>query len=142
MTDRLPIDPFAGPPPVTLRLQGDLYDGLTWPWPGGMSDTPEWIILGCGHLHSPTKEHIYRQSLGGIGWDLVRSILRYTYTGQSPGAYIQNVTLENNEYLRDAIDELQQKHAKTVKRLQEQLNRCRGAAKAAATRRRNKQKKK
>ncbi len=97
------------PPPVTLRLQGGPYDGIVWPWPGDLDDAPEWIILGYGHLHSPTKEHVYRQLLGGINLDLLRSIFRYKYTGQSPGAYIQNITLENNECLRDTMDELRKK---------------------------------
>lgn len=114
MTDSYDEDEFCvGPlPPVTLRLHGGLYDGVVWPWPGELDDAPVWIILGYGHLHAPTKEHVYRQLPSGINEDLLRAIVRYEHTGQSPGALIQNVTLENNECLRNTLDELQQKLTK------------------------------
>lgn len=115
MTDSYDEDDelYVGPlPPVTLHLQGGPHDGAVWPWPGEFDAAPEWIILGYGHLHSPTKEHVYTRLGVGINADLLRSIFRYQYAGQSPGALIQNVTLENNECLRNTLDELQQKLAR------------------------------
>jgi len=108
----------------TLRFHGGPLDGLQWRWPDDALP-PAWILFGDGSFHHPISEHVYCQVTSTINEDFVRGVLRYRYAGNSPGARIQRITLENNQRLRELLEETTAKAEKRIQRLEGRVKRYR-----------------